>query len=522
MHLRRGRRALFLVCLLLLGLVGPAVAAEELAPRIEEVINGPDYREGRWGILVVDAETGQTVYAHHPDQLFLPGSTAKLFSGAAALAALGANFRFETPVYRTSPVIDGRLHGDLILVASGDPTLGGRTDTSGRLAYTDDDHTYANSSTSKSTLTSTDPLAGLRSLARQVQAAGIHRLEGEVLVDDRLFPRSQGSGSGPDILTPIMVNDNVVDVLVRPAERAGEQAIVTLRPETGFVQMESQVTTVGADRPTVVDLVVTGPQRFVVRGQIAQGSRPILRIYPVEDPAAFARTVFTEVLRQQGVAVRAGALQAQQADLPARESYAADRRVALFTSPPFSETLKVTLKVSHNLYASTLPLWMAVQHNKRTLTDGLRLEGQFLAALGVDTRAVAFAGGAGASPADSVTPRATVQLLQGMSKRSDYAVFRDALPVLGVDGTLADAVAADSPARGKVRAKTGTLYYFDLLNDRPLLRSKALAGTMTTASGRTLFLAMFVNDVPLPRGVTPTRESRVLGRLCEILYHDGP
>src|SRR5262249_42243909 len=151
------------------------------------IINGPDYREGRWGILAVDGETGQTVYAHNPDQLFLPASTTKLYSCAAALATLGADYKFETPVYRTGQMLDGRLLGDLVLVASGDLPLGGRTDAHGKMAFTDDVHTYANSATSKATLTDTDPLAGLRSLARQVAASGIRRVEGEVLIDDRLF-----------------------------------------------------------------------------------------------------------------------------------------------------------------------------------------------------------------------------------------------------------------------------------------------------------------------------------------------
>jgi D-alanyl-D-alanine carboxypeptidase/D-alanyl-D-alanine-endopeptidase (penicillin-binding protein 4) len=45
---------------------------------------------------------------------------------------------------------------------------------------------------------------------------------------------------------------------------------------------------------------------------------------------------------------------------------------------------------------------------------------------------------------------------------------------------------------------------------------------MTTARGRRLTFAMFVNNVPLPPGVGPTREGRVLGRLCEILYEHAP
>jgi D-alanyl-D-alanine carboxypeptidase/D-alanyl-D-alanine-endopeptidase (penicillin-binding protein 4) len=91
-----------------------------------------------------------------------------------------------------------------------------------------------------------------------------------------------------------------------------------------------------------------------------------------------------------------------------------------------------------------------------------------------------------------------------------------------MDGTLAEAVPADSPARGKVQAKTGTLAWHDVMNDRPLLKSKALAGYLTTASGRELVVALFVNDVPLGRGVTTTREGKVLGKLCEIIYQNVP
>jgi D-alanyl-D-alanine carboxypeptidase/D-alanyl-D-alanine-endopeptidase (penicillin-binding protein 4) len=110
-----------------------------------------------------------------------------------------------------------------------------------------------------------------------------------------------------------------------------------------------------------------------------------------------------------------------------------------------------------------------------------------------------------------------------MAKRPEFAAYKAGFPVLGVDGTLVDVVEKDSPARGKVFAKTGTYSDPDLLNDRLLLRSKSLAGVMTTAGGRELVFAIFVNDVLMPQGVEPTREGKVIGRLCEILYeHDAP
>jgi D-alanyl-D-alanine carboxypeptidase/D-alanyl-D-alanine-endopeptidase (penicillin-binding protein 4) len=60
------------------------------------------------------------------------------------------------------------------------------------------------------------------------------------------------------------------------------------------------------------------------------------------------------------------------------------------------------------------------------------------------------------------------------------------------------------------------------MNDRQVLRSKSVAGVMSTARGRSLVFALFVNDVPLPAGVTPIREGKALGRLCEILYESVP
>src|SRR5207302_343096 len=160
------------------------------------------------------------------------------------------------------------------------------------------------------------------------------------------------SGSGPDRLTPILVNDNVIDLTVTPAGKPGEPAPVALRPATGWVQMDAQVTTTEAGRSPFIDVTPVGPQRFLVRGRIAQGSKPLVRIWPVDDPAGFARALFIESLRRHGVAVAASPLRPPTAPLPERDASGKLPVVARFTSPPLSEAVKVTLKVSHNLYAS--------------------------------------------------------------------------------------------------------------------------------------------------------------------------
>jgi serine-type D-Ala-D-Ala carboxypeptidase/endopeptidase (penicillin-binding protein 4) len=311
-------------------------------------------------------------------------------------------------------------------------------------------------------------------------------------------------------------------VVITPAAKAGESATAKVVPQTDYVQLDVQVDTVAEGQRSRVVTERVGPQRYTVRGQIAVNAKPLVRICVVDDPAGFARALFIEALQKEGVVVRASGLRPATAELPEKESYAKLTRVALFKSPPLSEAIKVTLKTSHNFYASLLPMLLAVKNDKRTLAEGLRQEGKVLADLGVDLSEVSLESGAGGGNGDRVTPQVTVQLLQAMAKRPEFAAYKAALPVLGVDGTLADVVGADSPARGKVFGKTGTYTDPDLVNDRAYLRSKSLAGVMTAASGKTLYFAIFVNDVPLPAGVTSAREGKQLGRLCEIIYQNAP
>jgi D-alanyl-D-alanine carboxypeptidase/D-alanyl-D-alanine-endopeptidase (penicillin-binding protein 4) len=504
-------------------LLSPSVhAADEVGTRFQEILHRPEYRHSRWGVLAVDAESGKPVLQHNADELFAPASVTKLFTSAAALIAFGPDYRFRTPVYRRGELVDHTLKGDLILVARGDPTMGGRTDPRGRLAYRNIDHTYASFVSTQPDVTETDPLAGLRALAEQVRQSGIRKVEGDVLIDGRMFAPALGSGSGPKLITPIMVNDNLLDVLISPGKAVGDRATWEVRPPNGFMQVDVDVETVAAEQKPNITVELAGLGRYVLRGSIPVDSRPVLRICAVTDPEQFARGLFIESLRRAGVSVKASALARPSATLPDKDSYAGLTTVARLESPPLAELLKVILKVSHNLYASTLPMLIAAQQGKRTLAEGLALEGNILRELGVDVQDLTLESGAGGGGCDRATPRCTVQLLQAMSRRSDFDVLRSALPVLGVDGTLYDAVGKDCPARGKVMAKTGTYVDTDLLNNRALLRSKSLAGVMTTKSGRRLVFAIFVNDVPLPAGVTSIREGKLLAHLCEILYLDTP
>lgn len=513
-------RVLSFLTLLVLALtfVGPAAAEESLQKAIRHVVHQPHFKHAHWGALFVDRDTGDVVFEHAAEKLFAPASTTKLFTVACALETLGADYRFRTPVVRRGEVNEhGDLQGDLILVASGDLSFGGRTTHDGKLAFMNSDHTYANGSTDAE-LTAPDPLGGLNDLARQVAAKGIKHVHGDVLIDDRLFDKAESSGSGPSHITPITINDNVIDLLIEPTE-AGQPAKLTSRPQTASIQIESKVVTSAHGQPVSTTIRDLGHGRISVTGSILEGHKPVVRVHEVHDATAFARTLFIEALDRAGVRVDAPTVASHTPPtLPTSAEIHTLPQVAVHTSLPFSESAKLILKVSHNLQASTLPLLVAHKHGERTLSAGLKHQHEFLKRAGVDVDTISFGGGAGGARADFVTPAATVQLLRYMSQRPDFAVYHHALPRLGVDGTLARNIPHESPARDKVQAKTGTLYSENVMNGRTFMTSKALAGYMTTAKGRQLAFALFVNNAHIRDGVTTKTFGDDLGKICELVF----
>jgi D-alanyl-D-alanine carboxypeptidase/D-alanyl-D-alanine-endopeptidase (penicillin-binding protein 4) len=498
----------------------PAAAPPDaLSLKLQTVLSRPEYRHARWGIVVVDADTGKLIFERNGDQLFAPASVTKLYTCSAALAILGADHRFKTPVYQRGTLKDGTLSGDLVLVASGDLSMGGRDTKDGKMAFVDDDHTYAGPTSRGAGVPNTNPLAGLEDLARQIKKAGIRKATGDVLIDARLFAASPSSGSGPRTVSPILINDTVVDVVVRPGAKAGDKATFALRPQTAFLRVDVQVQTVEKGKALSVTVARLDDNSFTVRGTIPVGAGPAVRICPVGDPVAFARALFIEALRREGVTVEASLFRQPSITLP--ESYEKLPRIAVHKSLPFSEAVKVILNVSHNLMASTLPMLLAAKAGKKTLVAGMLEEAKALKGLGVPVESISLESGAGGGNADRVTPWATVRLLLAMRKRPDWPLFEASLPVLGMDGTLAGTNAAGK-AKGKARAKTGTYTDRNLLSGRGHMRAKSLAGVMTTAKGRTLVFCFFLNDVAMPKGVTAARHGRALGELCELIYLNVP
>lgn len=239
---------ILLVCLLFVSVISiggcnkNSGSGQPIPEAILKIINDKFYSQASWSLKVVDFDTGELIYQLNPDIVAFTGSVRKLFSTGLALNELGPDFRFKTPVYHTGAVDEeGVLDGDLILVASGDLTLGGRNTPQGTVAFTDFDHVDANPLGS-AILTPEDPLAGINELAKQVAESGVTTVNGDVIIDDRLFeqfvvPNDQR------VISSIVINDNLIDVTILPTV-SGDPAQVTWRPHSAAFTVESEVLTV--------------------------------------------------------------------------------------------------------------------------------------------------------------------------------------------------------------------------------------------------------------------------------------
>jgi dihydroorotase/N-acyl-D-amino-acid deacylase len=514
--------ALSSVCLSLAAVPARAQSDASLAQRIQKVITRLEFAHANFGIEFYSLDTGKVLYSLNADKLFVPASTTKTLTEGTVLAKLGADYRFHTRVYRTGSIDKhGTLKGDLILVASGDPNLSNRIQPDGTLAFVDEDHSYQGPALPG------DPLVVIKQLAKDVAAKGIHKIEGRVLIDTTLFPDGPREAGTNVVMSSIIINDNVIDLLGKPGAKAGDPVALQSSPQTSYIKFINHLTTSPAGIKPSFDSpdFVTNPDGSVavtLAGSLPLDSSPQPASIAVPSPTKFAETVFREALVAAGIQIKSSPGPAPADFTPLAHFYAAENQVVEHVSPQLSEEIKITLKVSQNLHAGMGPYLLGVlvaKDSKNPLDAGFHVEHDFLQSAKLDLSGAGQADGAGGDWADLFTPDFMVHYLTYWTTRPDYQVFFKALPVLGKDGTLAKIQTA-SPGAGHVFAKTGTFGSEDRLNSKMMLNGKGLVGYVITKDGKKLAFAAYVNHVSLAPDPEAAQQvaGQALGEIAAAAY----
>jgi len=415
------------------------------------------------GVSIVDVESGEEVYAYRADTPRILASNTKLFTSAAALDLLGADFEFETPVLVRGAVYDGILDGDLAVVGGGDPNLSGR-------------------------LHGGDIYAVFRGWAEVLKKRGVRQVAGDLYLVHGLFsdgfvhpdwPEEQLARWYEAPVAALSFNDSCVLVRVRPGDRAGAPATVELVPDLGLFRVVSQVsTTASRRRHYVVVQREAGSSEIQVRGSVYLGGDPAEAWVTVPDPVAYFGAALRAALAEEGITLHGRTIPASTLPGAVWERVYTERTDLL-------TTLTVLNHRSQNFYAeSVLKVLGARLGQGGSWSQSLPVVEAFLRRAGLD-EGFELADGSGMSRGNRASPRQMVDLLRFMYFHARGKEFLGTLPYSGSeDANGWRRRLAEGPYRGNVFAKTGTLSGIS-----------ALSGYAKGTSGRLYAFSILCNRV---------------------------
>ncbi|MDX6694112.1 MAG: serine-type D-Ala-D-Ala carboxypeptidase/endopeptidase (penicillin-binding protein 4) [Blastocatellia bacterium] len=452
--------------------VATSAASAQLAREIDHLIDESEFAQARWGIYVMSLRDGRTLYARNADAPITPASNMKVYTTAVALDLLGADYRWQTSVYATAqPDTNGTIDGDLLLYGRGAPDF--------------------------SSEKTKDGPGAMAQLADALYRRGVRRVRGRLIGDESYF-RGDPLGDGwlwNDVqwyfgaeVSALTVNDNEVNINIKPPGKTTAQAAIKVEPDTDYVHLHDETNVVESNAPATLG-ITRGLSDNEVRvwGDFPAGSRGLSARLSIHQPALWAATLFRRLLRERGISVE-GETQSRDARSHLEgEAFDPARafELASVQSKSLGEIARATNKESINLNAELILRTLGKergalapesdQKKMRERNDdqaGLAVVRQWLEQAGIATGSLALHDGSGLSRLDLITPSATARLLANIARRPVAGVFRDSLPVAGRDGTLKFRLRS---AAGRVLAKTGTLTYINSLSGYAITDDELLA-----------------------------------------------
>ena len=473
--------------------ITPTPARQRAALRwwIDSIVAAPEFRSAHWGILVIDPERGDTIVRHNPAKLFMPASNMKIVTGAVALTQLGPDYRFRTTLLATGPIVDGTLRGDLVIVGRGDPTAS--------------DHMRG------------DAMLAMLEIADSIAARGIARIEGRIRAEGDAFPGAiYGYGwSWDEVDEPysagvdeLYFNEGFSSIIIRGGAFPGAPVTAAVLPSRGYPRVRVDARTVPAPDSTLTagDALITllslrverdsAPGAVVVRGTIAPRDSQVVRFAHAAPPAAYIMAL-QEALEARGLAVAGSDSASRGAATGTLDT------LAVIYSPPLREIMPAFEKPSQNQIGEILFRTLGLERTGVGIPDSGRavVERQLLE-WGVSRDGFVVRDGSGLSRYDYLSPETIVRVLDVMTRDTAFQVFYDALPIAGVDGTLANRMKG-TYAEANARGKTGFV-----------AQARSLSGYVTSADGRLLIYSILCNNWTVPVRAVERVQDSIVARLA--------
>lgn len=477
-----------------LGVPPPARAADPgaLSDRIARLATSPRVGGMQVGIRVeLLGDKPTLIYQHKSDQPLKPASNQKILTSAAAMTLLPADFTYRT--------ILARRGQDLVIIGAGDPSTGDpRMSKVSKQPITHVFHQWADALKSK----------------------GITKITGDLLFDDFVFEQQhvhpgwarqfnlQDWYCAP--VGGLNFNDNCVEVLVKPAPRAGEVPEVSLLPPSMYMHLQNTTKTASKGEPRI-SRSRSDPTTILVSGPVSRGNNPDdAPSIAVPDPGMLFASACRTALAAKGIEIAGETrrLRIRAADLslpPGLDIIAVDQQ-------KMGEILWRVNKSSLNMFAEALVKTMGAYDGQGNVVaigsyeSGRAAMEKFLDGLDIRADGYVIDDGSGLSHANRITPDAIVAILRHMNAHPRREEWWSNLAVPGESvGTLRRRMKS---LAGKVFAKTGSIGGVS-----------ALSGYVKASPDRIYAFSILCNDTNKARGMAP---HGLQDEICRILADSAP
>ena len=458
----------------------PLRSVDQLQHDIDAILGSPLLQHGLWGVVVQPIDRDETWYAKNGNTLMMPASALKVVTLAAAAEKLGWDFHYETKVFAVGNVSGGTLHGDLVVVGSGDPSLDDWDGNATRL---------------------------FGDWATQLKAAGITAISGRIVGDDDAFDdETIGFGWAWDDLpagfaagvSALQFNEGNVQLRLGPGDAVGDRAIATISPDFAGMTLKNMIVTGPPDSvANVTRRRLPGSSRLELRGSLPLRGRPYSQTASVDNPTLYFVNALRASLLADGIAVSGPAVDID--DLPSPPLRGRLAPLITYQSPPLSMLATTMMKLSQNQFAEAL---------FKTLgggtAEGARMaERDALQSWGIDPATVIIADGSGLSRYNYITPETMVAVLTHVARSERLrAAYQSTMPIAGRDGTL-ELRMKGTVAEGRAFVKTGSMNGV-----------RTAAGYVQTADGQTLVFAILANNFANSPAVINAATDEIIVRLA--------
>ncbi len=368
-------------------------------------------------LTVLDAKTGERVFAASPDMGLATASTLKTITSITAFYVLGADFRYQTQLgYSGEITVDGTLNGDVIIKGAGDPTLG-----SWRYEQTKEAHILA---------LMTDAL----------KTAGIKKINGRVIGDDSIFGTQsipegwiwQDTGNYYGAGTSgLCWRENQFDIKLRTGAVGNPIGVSYTVPNVPYLTFKSElVNGPSGSGDNAYAFLPIGSKVMYLRGSYAidKDKKSISAALP--DAAYDAALRLEDTLKRLGIAVSNDPESVVTLTAKGLQTPVIGKTLTTIQSPALSKIIYWLNQKSINLYAEQLLKTIAwKQGRKPTTGNGVEEVQKFWQARGIDPNSINVYDGSGLSPGDRVTTNTLAHILQSAKKESWFPGFYESLPV---------------------------------------------------------------------------------------------